>query len=92
MTFCLHLGTFSGGGRIPLAKQGSVWPMNSSRGLPGNLCGTKHWRSSPTTLTENDVSLANKGFSCAPQRQEFACAKILLDSMETRNSVQATLF
>ncbi len=44
------------------------------------------------TLTENYASLTNKCLSCAPQRQEFACAKVLLDSIETRNFVQATLF
>ena len=41
---------------------------------------------------QNYVLLAKKGFSCAPQRQEFACANVLLDSIETRNFVQATLF
>ncbi len=43
-------------------------------------------------LTENYVSFAKKGLSSAPQRQEFACAKVLLDSIETKNFVQATLF
>ena len=30
--------------------------------------------------------------SSAPQRQEFARANVLLDSIETKNFVQATLF
>jgi hypothetical protein len=38
------------------------------------------------------ASLSIAIHSYAPQRQEFACANVLLDSIETRNFVQATLF
>jgi hypothetical protein len=38
------------------------------------------------------ASLSTATHSSAPQRQEFACANVLLDSIETRSFVQATLF
>lgn len=38
------------------------------------------------------ASLSTATRSSAPQRQEFASDKVLLDSIETRNFVQATLF
>jgi hypothetical protein len=58
----------------------------------GNFCGMRYRWTHQTPLLKVNLSLANKFLSSEPQRQEFACANVLLDSMETRNFVQAMLF
>ena len=89
---CPHLGGFSKSGRIKAAS-----------GLADELvqAAPDHWRVSSTALDiatrsaktpDYVIGLGERGLSFATQRHELSSANVLLDSIDIRNLVQATLF